>query len=175
MLDHRQGPGFFTTVAASCVLGTQCLLIIDNLAAAMVLLIVGSILWFSLTYTIFTALTVKRIKPPLEEGITGAWLLAIVATQSVAVLSALIAARWPQPYRLELNFVALSMWLWGGMLYIWTISLIFYRYTFSPFRRATCRRPTGSTWVQWQFPCWLVRRSSKIPRTHLSCCHCSHS
>ena len=133
MLDHRQGPGFFTAVAASCVLGTQCLLIIDNLVAAVVLLIAGSILWLGLTYTIFTALTVKRIKPPLEEGITGAWLLAIVATQSVAVLSALIAARWPQPYRLELNFVALSMWLWGGMLYIWTISLIFYRYTFFTF------------------------------------------
>ena len=25
---------------------------------------------------------------------------------------------------------ALSMWLWGGMLYIWMMSLIFYRYTF---------------------------------------------
>ena len=133
MLDHQQGPGFFTAVAASCVLGTQCLLIVDNLSAAVVLLIAGSILWLGLTYTIFTALTVKQSKPPLEKGITGAWLLAIVATQSVAALSALIAARWPQPYRLELNFVALSMWLWGGMLYIWTISLIFYRYTFFTF------------------------------------------
>ena len=139
----------------------------------MVLLIVGSILWFGLTYTIFTALTVKRIKPPLEEGITGAWLLAIVATQSVAVLSALIAARWPQPYRLELNFVALSMWLWGGMLYIWMISLIFYRYTFFTSRPATCRRPTGSTWVQWQFRCWLVTLIDNTPTHPL--CHCSHS
>ena len=26
------------------------------------------------------------------------------------------------------------MWLWGGMLYIWMISLIFYRYTFFPFQ-----------------------------------------
>src|SRR3546814_6275115 len=34
------------------------------------------------------------------------------------------------PYRLELNFLALSMWLWGGMLYIWMMSLIFYRYTY---------------------------------------------
>ena len=25
------------------------------------------------------------------------------------------------------------MWLWGGMLYIWIISLIFYRYTFFRF------------------------------------------
>ncbi|MEP5367498.1 tellurite resistance/C4-dicarboxylate transporter family protein, partial [Parvibaculum sp.] len=33
----------------------------------------------------------------------------------------------------ELNFLALSMWLWGGMFYIWMISLIFYRYTFFAF------------------------------------------
>ena len=38
-----------------------------------------------------------------------------------------------QPLRLELNFFALSMWLWGGMLYIWMMSLIFYRYTFFRF------------------------------------------
>jgi tellurite resistance protein TehA-like permease len=133
MLDHQRGPGFFTVVAASCIVGTQCLLIVDDPAAAVVLLIVGSILWLGLIYTIFTALTVKRSKPTLETGITGAWLLAIVATQSTAVLSALIAARSPQSYRMELNFVALTMWLWGGMLYIWTISLIFYRYTFFDF------------------------------------------
>ena len=60
----------------------------------------------------------------------GAWLLAVVATQSIAVLSALVALHWGQPYRLAINFFALSMWLWGGMLYIWMISLIFYRYTF---------------------------------------------
>ncbi|HXY22889.1 MAG TPA: tellurite resistance/C4-dicarboxylate transporter family protein, partial [Burkholderiaceae bacterium] len=30
----------------------------------------------------------------------------------------------------ELNFLALSMWLWGGMFYIWIISLVFYRYSF---------------------------------------------
>ena len=75
----------------------------------------------------------KRCKPPLERGVTGAWLIAVVATQSIAVLVSLIAHDWPQPLRLELNFFALSMWLWGGMFYIWIISLIFYRYTFFSF------------------------------------------
>src|SRR5574340_1136268 len=64
------------------------------------------------------------------QGINGAWLLAVVATQSIATLSALLAAHIGQPVKLELNFLALSMWLWGGMLYIWMMSLIFYRYTF---------------------------------------------
>jgi tellurite resistance protein TehA-like permease len=133
MTDHRLGPGFFTAVAGSCILGSQCLLMAGSLAAATAFLVLGTALWVGLTYTIFTAFTVKREKPPLEEGLTGAWLIAVVATQSIAVLAALIAGKWPQPLRLELNFFALSMWLWGGMLYIWIISLIFYRYTFFGF------------------------------------------
>jgi len=87
-------------------------------------------LWAGLTYTIFIAFTIKENKPPLDQGISGAWLLAVVATQSLAVLSALLAAHAGPPWKLELNFFALSMWLWGGMLYIWMMSLIFYRYTF---------------------------------------------
>ena len=130
MTDHRLGPGFFTAVAGSCILGTQFLLMAHSVEVAAVFLALGTTLWIGLTYTIFTALTVKRDKPPLEKGLTGAWLIAVVATQSIAVLAALIARDWPQPFRLELNFFALSMWLWGGMFYIWIISLIFYRYTF---------------------------------------------
>ena len=130
MTDHRLGPGFFTTVAASCILGSQFLLMEHSLAAAVPFLALGIALWLGLTYIIFAALTVKHEKPPLETGLTGAWLIAVVATQSIAVLAAQVASASPQSLRLELNFFALSMWLWGGMLYIWIISLIFYRYTF---------------------------------------------
>ena len=77
----------------------------------------------------------------LERGITGAWLLAVVATQSMALLSALLARHFEQPVRLHINFVALSMWLWGGMMYIWMISLIFYRYTFFKFSPADFSSP----------------------------------
>ncbi len=90
-------------------------------------------LWILLTYVIFTNLTIKETKPTIDQGITGAWLLAVVATQSIAVLSALLARDLEQPQRLYVNFTALSMWLWGGMMYIWMISLIFYRYTFFKF------------------------------------------
>ena len=130
MTDHRIGPGFFTAVAASCILGVQVLTFLNSVVLAATLLALGGALWFGLTYTIFAAFTVKRTKPTLEDGLTGAWLLAVVATQSIAVLAVLIAREWPQPFRLELNFVAMSMWLWGGMFYTWIISLIFYRYTF---------------------------------------------
>jgi tellurite resistance protein TehA-like permease len=30
LIDHNRGVGFFTMVAASCVLGSQCLLVLDN-------------------------------------------------------------------------------------------------------------------------------------------------
>jgi tellurite resistance protein TehA-like permease len=131
--SHRQAPGFFTAVAGSCILGVQVLLIAKSLAAATAFLALGVVLWIALTYTIFTAFTVKREKPSLEQGLTGGWLIAVVATQSIAVLAALVARSWMQPLRLELNFFALSMWLWGGMFYIWIISLIFYRYSFFAF------------------------------------------
>jgi tellurite resistance protein TehA-like permease len=133
LIDHQRAPGFFTFVAGSCVLGSQFIIIADDLRIAFILWTLATILWIVLIYTIFTAFSVKQRKPTLAEGINGGWLLAVVSTQSIAILGALIAARWPQPYRLEFNFVALSMFLWGGMLYIWMIALIFYRYTFFEF------------------------------------------
>ena len=131
--DHRRSVGFFATVAATCVLGSQSILITGSLLPATLLWGFGILLWLVTTYSVFTILIVKEHKPSLAEGISGSWLLAVVAAQSIAVLSALLASHWGQPQRLEANFLALSMWLWGGMLYIWMISLIFYRYTFFTF------------------------------------------
>lgn len=98
LMDHQRGPGFFTAVAASCILGSQFLLIGGNYRVAVLLWVAGIGLWVLLIYTILTAFTIKEDKPALYEGITGAWLLAVVATQSVAGLSALIAVHWSQPY-----------------------------------------------------------------------------
>ena len=133
LTDHRQTFGFLTVVAGTCVLGAQMVVIAHAFAIATGLLIAGAVLWVLLTYTIFTALTIRAEKPTLAEGINGGWLLSVVATQAIAVLIALLSAHWHQPLRLHANFVALSMWLWGGMLYIWIISLIFYRYAFFRF------------------------------------------
>jgi tellurite resistance protein TehA-like permease len=133
LTDHQKGPTFFTLVAATGILASQMLLIGALPSVAIILWLVSILLWMGSTYVIFTAFTIKQQKPELDRGITGAWLLAVVATQSVAVVSALIAPQWGQPTRMTINFFALSMWLWGGMLYIWMISLIFYRYTFFRF------------------------------------------
>lgn len=129
LLHHGRCVGFFTTVAGTCVLGSQFLLIAGMHRVALALWVFGIILWAGLTYGVFTVLTVKEGKPSLAEGINGGWLVAVVAAQSVAVLGAQLSVgfgAW-QPHAL---LFCLAMWLGGGMLYIWIISLIFYRYTF---------------------------------------------
>jgi tellurite resistance protein TehA-like permease len=131
LLDHGRCVGFFTTIAATCILGSQFLLVADDPVLAAGLWALGILLWAVLTYTIFTALTVKENKPALQEGINGGWLLAVVAAQAVAVLGAQLAVPmgWTEG---PVLFFCLAIWLGGGMLYIWIIALIFYRYTFFP-------------------------------------------
>ncbi len=130
--DHARAPGFFTTVAATCVLGVQFILLQGNYFIAALLWVFAILLWLLITYTVFTSFTIKEEKPSLSEGINGAWLLAVVSTQALAVLSAKLSMHF-EAYKLIINFFAFSMWLWGGMQYIWMISLIFYRYTFFRF------------------------------------------
>ncbi|MPZ44558.1 MAG: C4-dicarboxylate ABC transporter [Betaproteobacteria bacterium] len=130
MADHLRAPGFFTAVAGTSLLGTQVLLFADAYRIALALGIFAALLWFVCTYAVFAAFTIKVDKPPLDKGISGAWLLTVVSTLSLALLFAHLAAHAHHPTRIAMNFFALSMWLWGGMLYIWLMVLIFYRYTF---------------------------------------------
>jgi tellurite resistance protein TehA-like permease len=141
MVDHRHGPVYFTIVAATGVLGSQFALLSGGYRAAAVLWVVALVLWVLLTYVIFAGFTIAKTKPALEQGIGGGWLLAVVATQSIAVLAALLAPRAGATGRLALNFLALSMWLWAGMLYIWIMALIFYRTTFFAFTPADLAPP----------------------------------
>ena len=127
--NHGRAVGFFTTVAATCVLGSQLLIVVGARPAAMSLWFAGIVLWATITYTVFTILTVKADKPPLAEGINGGWLVSVVAAQSVAVLGTQLA-RGFGGYTPHVLLFCVAMWLGGGMLYIWIISLIFYRYTF---------------------------------------------
>jgi tellurite resistance protein TehA-like permease len=126
---HGRSVGFFTTVAATCVLGNQVFLIGGAWDVAVILWVFGILLWAAVTYTVFTALTVRPEKPSLAEGINGGWLLSVVAAQSVSVLGSLLAHGFDH-YPQQALLFCLGMWLGGGMLYIWIISLIFYRYTF---------------------------------------------
>jgi tellurite resistance protein TehA-like permease len=126
---HGRAVGFFTMVAATSVLGSQILLLTGRRDIAVALWLLAIALWVTLTYTIFTALTVKTDKPTLAAGINGGWLVAVVAPQSIVVLGSQVAAGFGARAA-DVLFFCLTMWLGAGMLYIWIISLIFYRYTF---------------------------------------------
>lgn len=132
LTDHTLGVGFFTMVAGTCVLGGQLVVVFRTYTASTYLWVLGGFLWVGLIYTVFAALTIKEKKPSLGEGINGGWLVAVVATQAMANLTILLMPHIPR-YREGMLFLALSLWLCGGMLYIWMISIIFYRYTFFSF------------------------------------------
>jgi tellurite resistance protein TehA-like permease len=126
---HGRSVGFFTAVAATCVLGSQFWLIGQNFRVALALWVAGIALWAILTYAVFTIIIVKPEKPSLAEGISGAWLIGVVAAQSVCVLGAQLAVGLQEKAPGVLLFCA-ALWFGGGMLYFWIISLIFYRYAF---------------------------------------------
>lgn len=131
-VSHKRSFGFFTVVAATNVLGSQFLLLADNPTLAFAFWWIGLGLWFGCTYGVFVLLAVQTRKPSIEEGINGGWLVAVVATQSVCVLGAMLLPFMPGGGDVA-PMLLLSFWLFGGMLYIWIISLIFYRYMFFRF------------------------------------------
>jgi tellurite resistance protein TehA-like permease len=140
LLHHGRAVGFFSTVPATCVLGSQFLIVGSAPGPALALWLLGIVLWAVLTYGILTVLTVKPEKPPLAEGINGGWLISVVAAQSVCVLGAQLAPGLGAPAP-QLLLFCLAMWLGGGMLYFWIIGLIFYRYTFFPMSPADLAPP----------------------------------
>jgi tellurite resistance protein TehA-like permease len=128
LTHHPRGVTFLTKVAGTCVLGTQFAVLTPYLEVAAALWLVGVLLWMVLIYTFFASVTLREPKPPLEEGINGAWLLVTVATESVAVLGTLVSdALGPADVLL---FVALCAYLLGAMFYILFIALILYRWMF---------------------------------------------
>jgi tellurite resistance protein TehA-like permease len=91
-------------------------------------------------YTFLTAVTVRENKPLFETGLSGTWLLATVATQSISVLGTLLAADF-KSYREPVLFLTLCMFLLGCMLYLILITLIFYRFTFVNLTTVTLTPP----------------------------------
>lgn len=140
--DHGRGAGFFTVVAGTTVLGAQLFLVTGAVGVARGLWLAGLVLWVVVMYGFFTAVVIRDDKPTLETGINGAWLIAIVSTQGVSILGALVA---PDMASTEIVlFVSLCMYLLGAMLYVTIITLIFYRFTFI---QMTTERLTPPYWI----------------------------
>lgn len=133
-MSHQRATGYFTTVAATSVLGSQTVHLYGNTDTATVLWWVALVLWAVATYGVFSILVTRDEKPALSDGINGGWLVAVVATQSIVVLGCTVNRPLIGDRDTTL-YILLSFWLCGGMLYFWIISLIFYRnlfFRFSP-------------------------------------------
>lgn len=129
LADHGRGPGFFTLVAGTCVLGVQFVLLASDHRSAFMLWWLGAALGVSVMYSFVFAVAVAETKPLLEKGLNGAWLLLTVSTQSISVLGALLAPQLTA-WRDAMLFTSLCLWLLGGMLYLWISSMIVHRLLF---------------------------------------------
>lgn len=128
LASQGRGPGFLTLVAGTNVLGSCCALILGRPEAARALFLLGAGLWPPLLLLALFCLFVTRRKPPLEQGINGAWLLMTVSTQSVVVLGALgWGPRLGDPAVLALGVV----FLLGVALYFLIMPLILHRLFFN--------------------------------------------
>ena len=164
--DHSRGVGFFTMVAATGVVAAQLTLSSENYLWAKILWYLGAGLWFVFMYGIICALTVKQDKPSLAEGINGGWLVAVVGTQSLCVAGCLALPELGVGIEGSLT-IMLALWLCGGMLYLWLISIIFYRYTFFEFRPSDLMPPywinMGAMAISTLAGSLLIQRATDSP------------
>ena len=73
LANPARGAGFLTTVAATCIVGSQFVIVERNPSASIGLWLLGCGLWVLLTYA-FLALAITRdAKRALEEEINGVW------------------------------------------------------------------------------------------------------
>lgn len=129
LTSHTMGPGFFTLVAGTAVFGSQLIIVANQYSIAIYLWALAIFLWLVIMYTFFSAVTVRKNKPSIAEGINGAWLIAAVATQSISILGTLLSSYIKGGQEILL-FFTLCMYFLGCMLYLNIITLIFYRFTF---------------------------------------------
>jgi hypothetical protein len=131
--SHGRGAGFFTVIAAFGVFGSELVVQMEGARLAIFFWIIAATLWVVVTYGILTALTIQLGKPSLADGITGNWLVIVVATQSVSILTVLILPSHVfANLQSLLMFAALILWLSGGAISLWLATLVFFRCTFLP-------------------------------------------
>jgi tellurite resistance protein TehA-like permease len=130
LIDPRQVFAFFTFVAATDVLGAGITLR-GYPSVAITMWLVALAVWLVLIYTSFGVLTFRKTADDADV-VYGGWLIAIVGTQSLAVLGCLLAPSFGA--MAPLAFVLVHM-LWGlGLaLYGIYVTLFAQRIFFSSF------------------------------------------
>lgn len=121
--DPERGPGFLTMVAGTSVLGREFTLLDRAESVALVLGVLTTFLWALVLYGFLAAVIIREEKPAPGRWVNGAWLLAVVATQSVP-LSWMGVTRPLFGMQEEVVFLMLAFHLVGHLLYVLVITLI---------------------------------------------------
>ncbi|MCF6158340.1 MAG: C4-dicarboxylate ABC transporter [wastewater metagenome] len=119
---------FFTTVAATNVLGAQFITIVNQPEIAKGFWYFGIFLWTLVSLSAFSILFIK-CDQRVEVVLHGGWLISAVGTQSVAVLGALLAPKFGSTSNFVM-FSSFAWWMTGSFLYMILITLIIYRLVF---------------------------------------------
>ena len=115
LADPRRAFGLFTFVAATSVVGTR-LALDDHHAAAFALLAVASLAWLILGYVVPWTAVLGRSQRPVLQNANGTWFIWVVASQSIAVLAAVLQPAVGGGHR-ELALLAVFSWSVGVFLY----------------------------------------------------------
>jgi tellurite resistance protein TehA-like permease len=127
LTNHAKGFAFLTTVAGTNVLGAASVVIHGWYGLAWGLWWASLVLWAGFLYATLIAVVIAPGKPGLQSGINGSWFLLTVATESIAVLAALLLARDGGD---TLAFAALAAFTLGLVLYVIVMTMVFLRWTF---------------------------------------------
>ena len=130
-LTRRRIVELLALPTALSVLGSQVLFLWNNPSIAFMIWVFAAALWAFLTYSVLLSLAALRQKLPSAETMNGTTLLLVVSAQAVSTLSCELS-RWMQTtaHAQGMLFFALIVWLSGCMLYLWIITLIFFRLEF---------------------------------------------
>lgn len=131
--NSSNGPGFLTFVAGSGMLGVQYCLLLKNYTPAIVLWIIGFAAWLFFLYVFLFIRITQPVKPNLESGLNGGWLLMVVSTQSLSILGSQLSAHLSASVNVTL-FFTLAAYLLGIFFYVMLIAIIFFRMTFDPMK-----------------------------------------
>ena len=130
--------GFFTFIAAVGVIATRSALA-DWVIVPGALTLIAAIAWFILTYWTFAMLLITNTQP-IGEALNGSWLIAIVATESLATTWVLLTNIQPAQ-RATLQLLAYAFWTFGVLLYLIFIALIMYRFFFLKIQPSDLKPP----------------------------------
>jgi len=164
--SYQKGPGFFTLVAALCIVGNQFILLFQYLLAAKILLALAAAAWLFIGYGFFYNITVTEDKKGLKDGINGTWLVVIVAIQALSVLISFLSEEDSAFVPVYL-FVALCFFLLGCVFYLYIMSLIIYRISFFPLNAGELGAPywinMGATAITTLAGSMLILHVQKVP------------